>query len=1044
MKKLLLLLSIFFAFSALAQPPAYVPTDSLVGWWPFSGNVNDESGNGNNGLVADSWPTTDRFGNANSAYFFDGLMGFISINTSSILAQNTRTYSLWVNINSNLITEYQHLITSADPCGCDYLSINGNHPTYIANGTFGRFYCGKSGADGTFAIHDDVWHHIVLIHDYAAQTAYLYIDNVLDNTVVSANFSVQTPLVNFMIGNGSGPQQGVHGDIDDIGIWNRALTECEIQDLYDAQVNGTSIDAGADVSLCAGDQTTLTAAAESGIAYTMDVTATSSTDYTFSGDFSGLDPDITAEVGDTLIFNVNATSHPFWIKTAPITGTGNAVIVANNGTGSGIISWVPTAPGTYYYICQFHSGMWATITINASSTTVAWNNGVSDGVPFTPTVEGYYVATATNGSCVVSDSLYLSIGQPTSSSITQTRCDSFNAPDGTTYTTSGIYTAIIPNLAGCDSTITIDLTILNSTVSSIVVTKCNTYAAPDGVVYTSSGSYMAIIVNAAGCDSIIVIDLTINYGTNSSTTLSRCDAYTAPDGNVYTTSGIYTAIIPNATNCDSTIIINLTINYSSTGSITETACGTYIAPDGASYSTTGIYTAILPNAAGCDSTITIDLTVNAGTTGATTETVCDSYIAPDGAVYTTSGIYTAVLPNASGCDSTITIDLTVNATASSITPTACGSYTAPDGAVYTTTGIYTAILTNAAGCDSTITIDLTVGNASNGTATPTACDSYTAPDGAVYTSSGIYTAVIPNALGCDSTISIGLTLNSSSTGSTTETVCDSYTAPDGAVYTSTGIYTAVIPNAANCDSTITIDLTLNSSSTGSTTETVCDSYTAPDGNVYTSTGIYTAVLSNAASCDSTITIDLTVNNSSVSSVTEAACDSYTAPDGAVYTSTGIYTAIIPNAANCDSTITIDLTVNNATASSISETALDSYIAPSGAVYTTSSVFNDTILNAAGCDSIITIDLTMNFTGLEELNDQQVLLTPNPTSDFITIEGIENVTGITSMELVSSVGRVVAELKVGTEKIDVSTLSSGTYFLSITHANGTERLRFVKE
>ena len=187
-----------------------------------------------------------------------------------------------------------------------------------------------------------------------------------------------------------------------------------------------------------------------------------------------------------------------------------------------------------------------------------------------------------------------------------------------------------------------------------------------------------------------------------------------------------------------------------------------------------------------------------------------------------------------------------------------------------------------------------------------------------------------------------------------------------------------------------------------------------------------------------------INQNTAASITPNACDTYTAPDGAVYTSTGMYTAVIPNAAGCDSTITIDLTVNTSTASSISETSLDSYTAPSGAVYTTSGVFNDIITNAAGCDSVITITLTMNYTGIEELTDEQIFLTPNPTSDHITIEGIENITGIKSMELVSTAGRVVAVLKVGTAKIDVSTLSSGTYFLSITHANGTERLRFVKE
>ena len=184
MKKLLLSLALILSFITFSQPPAYVPTNGLSGWWPFNANANDESGHGNNGMVNEAWPATDLCGNMFRAYDFDGLaLAGISVSASTLLAQNTRSYSLWVNINSTLINENSHLITSFDPCACDYLSINGNHPTYISNGTSGRFYDGKSGNLSTFAINDDTWHHIVVIHDYAAQTAYLYIDNVLNNTV---------------------------------------------------------------------------------------------------------------------------------------------------------------------------------------------------------------------------------------------------------------------------------------------------------------------------------------------------------------------------------------------------------------------------------------------------------------------------------------------------------------------------------------------------------------------------------------------------------------------------------------------------------------------------------------------------------------------------------------------------------------------------------------------------------------------------------------------------------------------------------------------
>lgn len=248
----------------------------------------------------------------------------------------------------------------------------------------------------------------------------------------------------------------------------------------------------------------------------------------------------------------------------------------------------------------------------------------------------------------------------TTSSISETVCDNYTAPDGQIFTTSGIKTAVIPNAMACDSIITIDLTILNSTASSISETVCETYTAPDNQVYTTSGIKTAVIPNTAGCDSIITIDLTVLKSTTSSITETVCDTYTAPDNQVYTTSGIKTVVIPNIAGCDSTITIDLTVLNSTTSSISETACDTYTAPDGQIYSTSGIKTAVIPNIAGCDSTMTIDLTILNSTTSSISETACDSYTAPDGQEYTTSGIKTAVILNTAGCDSTITIDLSIN------------------------------------------------------------------------------------------------------------------------------------------------------------------------------------------------------------------------------------------------------------------------------------------------------------------------------------------------------------------------------------------------
>ena len=80
---------------------------------------------------------------------------------------------------------------------------------------------------------------------------------------------------------------------------------------------------------------------------------------------SGNDPPVTISVGDTVNFVVNAPGHPFYLKTAPITGQANTISgVTNNGTTNGTVSWTPSQAGTYYYICSLHSLMVGTITVN--------------------------------------------------------------------------------------------------------------------------------------------------------------------------------------------------------------------------------------------------------------------------------------------------------------------------------------------------------------------------------------------------------------------------------------------------------------------------------------------------------------------------------------------------------------------------------------------------------------------------------------------------------------------------------------------------------
>ena len=106
--------------------------------------------------------------------------------------------------------------------------------------------------------------------------------------------------------------------------------------------------------------------------YNLVVTASGNQDYTVSGsdrtgNISGGDPAIEVYVGDTLNFTVSATGHPFYLKTVAGTGTGDQVSGATGqGSESGTVSWTPGTAGTYYYQCQHHANMVGTITVTAS------------------------------------------------------------------------------------------------------------------------------------------------------------------------------------------------------------------------------------------------------------------------------------------------------------------------------------------------------------------------------------------------------------------------------------------------------------------------------------------------------------------------------------------------------------------------------------------------------------------------------------------------------------------------------------------------------
>jgi hypothetical protein len=144
----------------------------------------------------------------------------------------------------------------------------------------------------------------------------------------------------------------------------------------------------------------------------------------------------------------------------------------------------------------------------------------------------------------------------TTSTLDTTVCDSF-VWNGVTYTTSGNYSVLSINAAGCDSTAFLNLTVNNTSTSNEAITQCDSIIW-NGNVYTQSGVYYFITNNALGCDSIASLNLTISQSTSSSDTVVVCNTYSW-NGNTFTNSGVYSFGTTNAQGCDSVATLYLTI-----------------------------------------------------------------------------------------------------------------------------------------------------------------------------------------------------------------------------------------------------------------------------------------------------------------------------------------------------------------------------------------------------------------------------------------------------------------------------------------------------
>lgn len=207
-----------------------------------------------------------------------------------------------------------------------------------------------------------------------------------------------------------------------------------------------------------------------------------------------------------------------------------------------------------------------TLTASGSSSYV-WSNGATTAsITVAPLANTTYhvTGTLTNG-YVDSSSVSVDVFPNYSQNIAVTICqnETYTLPDGNVVNTAGPYTINLNSVNGCDSMLTFNVTVLPTSSSSISVDLCqgDSYTLPDGVAVSAGGIYTATIPAVNTCDSTITVTITMRplFAQTISDTICQGDSYTLPDGNNVSVAGTYDFSYTSQFGCDSIVTVLLTV-----------------------------------------------------------------------------------------------------------------------------------------------------------------------------------------------------------------------------------------------------------------------------------------------------------------------------------------------------------------------------------------------------------------------------------------------------------------------------------------------------
>lgn len=211
------------------EAPGINLSSGLIAYYPFNGNANDESGNGNNGFVSGATLSTDRYGNPNQAYKFDGIDDYIEIPNSPSL-ENTSAISIsaWVKVDSLTQGEFATILEKSNNSDYGHFAI-GSQEGPSGTPYFFSYLNGQNHYTHFNGLGTSSWRNIIVLMD--SSFANYYLNGQLLGAVMVSGLTTTSNLPLRLGTNTGGLTELLNGKLDDIRIYNRRLNISEVESL---------------------------------------------------------------------------------------------------------------------------------------------------------------------------------------------------------------------------------------------------------------------------------------------------------------------------------------------------------------------------------------------------------------------------------------------------------------------------------------------------------------------------------------------------------------------------------------------------------------------------------------------------------------------------------------------------------------------------------------------------------------------------------------------------------------------------------------------